>query len=74
VTSDWWKIYAEKHGNQDDSNGVRAEKASKRTDNADLIGEEVAPEASHDDAEQEMAEAAGSATDVTDGTVFHGGE
>jgi len=34
-----------------------------------LIGEEVAPEASPDDADQEMAKAAGRATDIAEGAV-----
>ena len=67
------QTHAEKHGDQGDAESVRAEKAPKGTDNADLIGQEVAPQATHDDADQEMAQAAGSATDVAEGTVFHGG-
>jgi hypothetical protein len=63
---------AEEQGDQSDAEGVGAEEAPKGTDNADLIGEEVSAEASHDDADQEMAEAAGGATDVAEGTVFHG--
>ena len=38
-----------------------------------MIGQEVASEASHDDADQEMPEAAGCATDIAEGTVLHGG-
>ncbi len=66
------EAYAEKHGNQGDAKSVRAEKAPEGTDNADLIGEEVSAETSHDDAEEEMAETARGATDVAEGTVFHG--
>ena len=65
------QTHAEKHGDQGDAESVRAEKAPKGTDNADLIGQEVAPQATHDDADQEMAQAAGSATDIAEGTVFH---
>jgi hypothetical protein len=63
---------AEEQGDQSDSKGVGTEKAPKGADNADLVGEEVSAEAGHDDAEQEMAEAAGGATDVAEGAVFHG--
>ena len=66
------ETYPEKHGDQRDSKGVSAEKTPEGTDNTDLIGEEVSANAGHDDAEQEMAEAAGSATDVSEGAVFHG--
>src|SRR5712692_1194277 len=66
------KAYTEKHGDQSDAESVGTEKAPERADNTDLIGEKVAAEASHDDAEQEMTEAAGGATDVAEGTVFHG--
>ena len=37
------QTHAEKHGDQGDAESVRAEKAPKGTDNADLIGQEVAP-------------------------------
>src|SRR6267378_4054439 len=66
------EAYAEKHGDQGDAESVRAKKTPEGADHADLIGEEISANANHDDAEQEMAEAAGGATDVAEGTVFHG--
>lgn len=66
------KANAEEQRQESDAEGVGAEKAPEGADHADLIGEEVSAEAGHDDAEKEMAEAAGSATDVAQGAVFHG--
>ncbi len=66
------KPYAEKHGDQSEPKGVRAEKTPKGTNHTDLIGQEVSPETGHDHAEHEMAEAAGCAPDVAERTICHG--
>src|SRR5258708_384796 len=68
------KPYDEKHGNQSESKGVRAEKAPKGTGNTDLVGQEVPPEAGHDYAGHEMAEAAWCAANIVERTICHGPE
>src|SRR5260370_35121417 len=66
------KPYAEKHGDQSEPKGVRAEKTPKGTNHTDLIGQEVSPETAHDHPAHEKPPAAGGAPDVSERTISHG--